>query len=80
MRGFCPNFEICMGCFVHLILLGVGCFFSLQKKTCGGFCPPITKWTWGGGGGMSVGCFVRIPDQVDTLHVDRYWFHHDPPE
>ena len=28
---FCPNFEICMGCFVHVILLGVGCFVSLQK-------------------------------------------------
>ena len=31
---------------------------SAFKKTCGGFCPPITKWTWGV---MSVGCFVRIP-------------------
>ena len=30
--GFCPNFEICMGCFVHVILLGVGCFVSLQKN------------------------------------------------
>ena len=28
----CPNFKICMGCFVHVILLGVGCFVSLQKK------------------------------------------------
>ena len=46
-----------MGCFVHVILLGVGCFVSLQK-TCGGFRPPITKWTCGV---LSVGCFVRIP-------------------
>ena len=29
---FCPNFKICMGCFVHVILLGVGCFVSLQKN------------------------------------------------
>ena len=42
-----------MGCFVHA--WGV---LSAFKKTCGGFCPPITKWTWGV---MSVGCFVRIP-------------------
>ena len=28
---------------------------SAFKKTCGGFCPPITKWTWGV---LSVGCFV----------------------
>ena len=32
-RGvFCPNVEICMGCFVHVILLGVGCFVSLQNN------------------------------------------------
>ena len=31
---------------------------SAFKKICGGFCPPITKWTWGV---MSVGCFVSIP-------------------
>ena len=28
---------------------------SAFKKTCGGFCPPITKWMWGV---LSVGCFV----------------------
>ena len=38
-----------MGCFVHIILLGVGCFVSLQKNVvvfvhiyqngCGVFCP-----------------------------------------
>ena len=33
---------------------------SAFKKTCGGFCPPITKWTWGV---MSVGCFVHIPQK-----------------
>ena len=32
LGGFCPNFEISMGCFVHVILLGVGCFVSLQKN------------------------------------------------
>ena len=28
---------------------------SAFKKTCGGFRPPITKWTWGV---LSMGCFV----------------------
>ena len=48
--GFCPNFKICMGCFVHVKLLGVGCFVSLKKKTWW-FLSTYTK--------MGVGCFVR---------------------
>ena len=38
---------------------------SAFKKTCGGFCPPITKWTWGGGlcpwGVLSVYPHTRVP-------------------
>ena len=48
--GFCPNFEICMGCFVHVILLDVGCFVSLQKNMWW-FLSTCNK--------MDVGCFVR---------------------
>ena len=47
-RGFSPNFEICKGCFVHDIILGVGCYVRVKKKTKhvvvfvrGVFCPCI---------------------------------------
>ena len=51
---FCPRYTI-----------GCGVFCQPSKKR-GGFCPRITKWTWGV---MSVGCFVRIPEKnvVATL-------------
>ena len=49
-EGFCSNFKICMGCFVHVILLGVGCFVSLQKNMWW-FSSTYNK--------MDVGCFVR---------------------
>ena len=39
-----------MGCFVHVILLGVGCFVSLQKNMWW-FSSTYNK--------MDVGCFVR---------------------
>ena len=58
---FCPNFEICMGCFVHVILLGVGCFVSLQKNMWW-FLSTFNK--------MDVGGYVRIPDAYgQSRHV-----------
>ena len=50
MRGVCPNFEICMGCFVHVILSGMGCFVSLQKNMWW-FLSTLNK--------MDVGGYVR---------------------
>ena len=53
------------GCFVLILKSAWGVLSTLYflvwgvlsafKKTCGGFRPPITKWTWGV---LSVGCFV----------------------
>ena len=44
---------------------GVLSAFKKKKKTCGGFCPPITKWTWGV---LSVECFVLHSSlTVDTV-------------
>ena len=57
-----------MGCFVHVILLGLGCFVSLQK-TCGGFRPPITKWTWGGGGGL---CPWGVLSVYPNFHLNGF--------
>ena len=44
---------------------------SAFKKTCGGFCPPITKWTWGV---LSVGCFVLHSTAANTKgHTKLQW-------
>ena len=37
---------------------------SALKKTCGGFCPHIPKWTWGV---LSVGCFVLHSTTPSTV-------------
>ena len=52
-----------MGCFVHVILLGVGCFVSLQKNMWW-FSSTYNK--------MDVGCFVRgvFCPQVYSLYID----------
>ena len=42
--------QICMGCFVHVKLLGVGCFVSLRENMWW-FSSTYNK--------MDVGCFVR---------------------
>ena len=46
--AFCPNFKICIGCFVHLRLFGVGGYVHVYQNGWGLGC-------------MSVGCFVCIP-------------------
>ena len=37
---------------------------SAFKKTCGGFCPPMTKWMWGV---LSVGCSVLHSKRIIPL-------------
>ena len=64
--GGCPNSKICTGCFVHVILLGVGVLSAFKKK-CGVFLSTYNK--------MDVGCFVRgvfCPTLETTL--GRRWY------
>ena len=49
---FCPRYTFGRGSTLYFWAWSV---LSAFKKTCGGFCPPITKWTWGV---LSVGCFI----------------------
>ena len=63
--GFVPILKSAWGVLSTLYFWAWG-VLSAFKKTCGGFCPPITKWTWGV---LSLGCFV-LHSTIDKVNME----------